>query len=392
MSKTLYLKSLLSGQKILLLVLLMSISQWSQAQVYRCQQASGTIVFSDEPCAEGEVGKKLNWLKTQPSSEKKAAKPRVEQTRAQATAKKARRENESYVLLSLLTTTILELETASLKSQLDDDKTELPELLLPDGITVDLLMVDKIEMSPSPRKNHLKVHFVMADGYEEVKTIKKPFPVISGSAKIGRFSKSLEDIKRIEFFNSKKLRQQRGDKIESDDRTKSIAKQTEPLKPKTEAPVIELDLSDAAMKKSTALNPDKKTIVPTTLMEKKVVSSKDPAAESKNKASQWVSVILTNDTSTTLLKASLGSTKGDKQADKHHFILNDQEHIAYDNIRSIRIRPNADNSKLVVAVALKTGETKMENMLPPFTRIQAMSHSGEFDQSLLEIKSISFQR
>lgn len=419
MFKKCFFTLLTNRNHFLVLLLLMSFSQLIQAQVYRCETDSGNIVFSDEPCARGDTSTRLDWLKTTPSSKSKKQGTKRAQQQAKKTAQKAKKHDESYVLLSLLTTTQLELETASLRSKLEDEKTELPELILPDGIIVDLLMVEKMEMTYRLGKNDMRVRFVMMDGYEEVKTIKKPFPVLMGSAKIGRFSKSLEDIKRIEFFNSEKLRKKRGDKvIKVKKRKKTVAKESPSVK-KEEVPVIELDLSDEGIKQNMV---KKKSFAPITnydLNTAKVNSNKIPETvlpvsklKSKSKVevkteqkptnnnlvakpkpdSKYVSVIFTNDKRASVLRSSFESSRRDKPAKSRHFILSDTEQIPFEKIRTIRIMPTADQSKLVVAVALKTGETKMENMLPPFTKIEALTDSGAFSYSLLEIRSISFQR
>ncbi len=398
-------------------VLLLIFSQAVQAQIYKCENDAGEINFSDEPCAKNEASTRLKWLKNTPASKKKHTSPnRGSSSRAKQTAKKARKNNQAYVLLSLLTTTQLELETATVRSSLDENITDAPELLLPDGITIDLLKVDKILLSPARGKGGLQVQFIMADGYEEIKIINQPYPVISGEAKIGRFSKSLADIKRIEFFNSKKLLKLRGDKRAHKKNT-SGKKTIESRGKAEETPVIELDLSHEVMagKKSTGqitapvkaydgqseinrAKPAVKVVADKNLQVKKL-SPEDRQKAKKNTGTKKLSastaakaqVNFVNDTKSWLLKSSLGSSRSSQKADGQRFILNNREHIPYDKIKSIRVRPTADRSKLVVAVALKSGEIKMENMSKPFTRIVGRTASGTFNHSLLEIKSISFQ-
>ena len=101
-------------------------------------------------------------------------------------------------------------------------------------------------------------------------------------------------------------------------------------------------------------------------------------------------LVFANGKTTFLKRGTLSSRKGDKAALPGLFILNSKEQIPYIQIKSIRVRPTADKSRLVVAVALKSGEIKMENMSRPFTRIHGRSEQGEFDHSLLDIKSINF--
>ena len=419
-----FLTSAIKWHALMAIFLLMILSQAVQAQVYRCEKESGNIVFSDEPCAKGETSTRLDWLKANPATKKKKSTA-TPVTTANKPVKKARKNNDAYVVLSLMTTTKLELETASLRSAVDDEKTEAPELVLPDGITVDLLMVDKMIMTYRLGKDKMQIRFIMEDGYEEVKTIHKPFPVLTGKARIGRFSKSLEDIKVIEFFNSEKLRRARGDKIVKRQKPKKSAMAV-PKVTKKDVPVIELDLSDevaetAPVKMSRQapienydLGIKKPSPVPSSQQEsteKLAVkeAEKRPMASTENKKqpvarkplqkqkqaplpATHVPVLFVNDKKASVLRATLSSSKGDRQSKAGHFMLSDQEQIPFDKIRTIRVMPTADRSKLVVAVALKDGETRMENMLPPFTRVAAKTDSGAFSHSLLEIRSISLQR
>ncbi len=365
-----------------------------QAQVYKCENGMGEINFSDEPCAKGETGERLKWLKGAASNKKSKRSAYGVPAGAKKTAKKARKDNKAYVLLSLMTTTQLELETASLRSTLKGKTSDVAELLLPDGITVDLLKVDKIIITYKLGRGEVRARFVMADGYEEVKTIKKPFPVISGEAKIGRFSKSLQDIKQIEFFNSKKLLKTAGKKSlknQSSAKKKPLAGK-KPLANKEpsankESPVIELDLSHQVP--SADARKKKKITVAS--------SAKKPAIKVVNKKSvnhsqlSTIQVDFVNEEKMFLQREALSSSKGNQKSRGQHFLVGDKEQIPYKAIKTIKVRPTTKN-QLLVAVELKTKEIKMEVMSPPFTRIIGKTDSGAFDHSLLEIKSISFQR
>ncbi len=366
-------------------IFLLMISFSAEAQVYRCENAAGEINFSDEPCSKSETGKRLNWLNGTTSTKKakqKTSRSSVS-TQEKKTAQKAKKNNEAYVLLSLLTTTQLELETASLRSTLDGETTDTPELVLSDGITVNLLKVDKMFISYKIGSRKLQARFVMNDGYEEEKTINKPFPKISGEAKIGSFSKSLEDIKKIEFFNSKKLLNTMGnksDKTQSVSSKKPLPRKQLPVKmAPSEAPVIELDLSHqipVTERKKSVKNPQVKVV-------------KDKSIS--NIPSSAILVDFVSQKQAILNKLDLSSSKGGKKSRGQHFWVSDKEQIPYDAIKTIKVRPTAKN-QLLVAVELKTKEIKMEVMSPPFTRVVGKSRSGVFDHSLSEIKSISFKR
>ncbi|MCP3850935.1 MAG: DUF4124 domain-containing protein [Gammaproteobacteria bacterium] len=376
----------------ILLILLFSFSV--QAQVYKCENDAGEIKFSDEPCSKGEDSERLDWLKGATSTYKKKIKRKsARATQAQKTAKKAKKADEAYVLLSLLTTTQLELKTASLKSSLKDQVTTGPELLLSDGLTIDLLKVDKILMAYQSSTRKLQARFIMDDGYEELKILDKPFPKLSGEAKIGRFEKSLEDIKQIQFFNSKKLLK-RADKKSLEEHP--IAKKsTLASKPElsqknstiektsivqTDVPVIELDLSHQVASvpaKKLTKNPKVKVV-----SQKKLIKE-IPKAD--------VLVDLVNKTQFVLKKTGMSSSKGGKQSRGQHFFISDKQQIPYDSIKTIKVRPTS-KKQLIVAVELKSKEIKMEVMSPPFTRIIGKSDSGPFNHSLAEIISISFKR
>jgi hypothetical protein len=221
-----------------------------------------------------------------------------------------------------------------------------------------------------------------------VKTIKKPFPKISGSAKIGRFSKSLADIKRIEFFNSQKLlKMAEKSKV---NHKKSVTK-VPPLKNKIaadkEVPVIELDLTHQLSANTPATVFKKKPDSPKI----KVVGSQSThKATRKSSTPGGIQVNFVNEKQMTLNKTGLSSSKGSQKSRGQAFFVSDHEQIPYDAIKTIKVRPTSKN-QLLVAVELKTKEIKMEVMSPPFTRIVGKTNSGSFDHSLSDIKSISFQ-
>ncbi|MCU7799411.1 MAG: DUF4124 domain-containing protein [gamma proteobacterium symbiont of Lucinoma myriamae] len=383
------LKNKLMMPDILVIISLLFISHSVQAQVYKCENDMGEVNFSDEPCSKGETSSRLNWLNSaaSPKKKKKSTSANVS-PQLKKTAEKARKNNEAYVLLSLLTTTQLELETASLRSSYEGENTEAPELILPDGVIVDLLKVDYISLKSQYGKDGIKARFVMNDGYEEIKILKKPYPVISGEAKIGRFSKSLQDIKRIDFFNSKKLLKARGDKagkkalVAKKPDKKQAAPKKNSSQTNSDVPIIELDLSDQVVANNGSKS---KTVVKP---EVKVVENKTPSkAQTKTSGIQ---ISFVNDKKVMLKNKTLVSTKGEQKSRAQHFMINENNQIPYNAIKRIKIRPTANKSSLLVAIELKTKEIKMEVMLPPFTRITGKSQSGKFDHSLLEIKSISF--
>ena len=386
-------------------LLFWAMNQALWAQVFKCEAENGKISFSDEPCAKGESSSRLNWLKGATSTGKKKYKAKKKVSRESKTAKKAKKENEAYVLLSLLTTTQLELETASLRSSLNGERSDAPELILSDGIIVDLLKVDKIILNSKYAREGIQARFIMDDGYSEVKILKKPYPVISGSAKIGRFSKSLDDIKQIEFFNSKKLlklraKQQKKQhlakekasptKIKKAEAKKTHSKSKPKPSPKvasvntqSDTPVIELDLTAQVAKEMTTAKkkPQVKVVAKSqsTTKTQPVISPETP-----------ISVRFTNDKVMALKKQGLSSSKGKQKKTEQYFILSEKEKIAYADIKAIKIRPTSNKASLIVAIELKSKEIRMEVMSRPFTRIIARSRSSRFDHSLLEIKAINF--
>lgn len=380
------------------LVFLLALSHIVQAQVYKCENDAGEINFSDEPCSKGERSERLNWLKGTASG-KKNKKKSVNysvSTQAKKTSKKAKKNNEAFVLLSLLTTTQLELETVTLRSTLNGESSDAPELILSDGIIVDLLRVKKIIITHNYGKSRIQIRFIMDDGYEEVKTIKAPYPVISGAAKIGRFSKSLLDIKQIEFFNSKILLSHAHKKTLKNKSAIGKKVPVEKIPPQStltsnkETPVIELDLSQQTPSGKAQTNTQAKTTAKTkTLAKKPKVKVTDTKPTGLTK-STGIQVEFTNKKKVNLQHDNLASSKGDKNSRAKYFILSDKEQIAYTDIKTIKIRPTSN--QLLVAVELKTKEIKMEVMSKPFTRVVGKSNSGKFDHSLSEIKSISFQR
>jgi len=360
-----------------MLISLLLISATIQAQVYKCVNSAGEIRFSDEGCKKGESSSRLKWLNNSPSAYKKKIDPVVLQ--AKKTARKAKKSNKAYVILSLITTTQLELETATVRTSYNDESTEAPELILPDGITVDLLKVDKIILSSQYGKKSIKARFIMADGYQETKILKKPYPVISGAAKIGRFSKSLGDIKKIEFFNSQKLLQERADKPKIVQKKRKLKSKPE----KKNIPVIDLDLTHEIVNEK-PLNKSKPEI--------KVAAKNDPQKNSRSATGQTnsVEIQLTNNKKIIAQKTSLATTRGDQTSVKQYFIVDNRRQIPFNKIKQIKVRSMKTNSALLVAIELLDKEIKMEVMPAPYTRIIGTSSQGSFNYSLAEIKSMSF--
>ncbi len=387
----------MKAKQFLSFIFIMAISHSLSAQVYKCENDAGDINFSDEPCARGETAERLNWLKGatgKKTAQQQKSTRKKNTSQAKRTAQKASKNNKAYVLLSLLTTTQLELETATLRSSLDGVKSDAPELLLSDGITVDFLKLDKMIITYKLGDESLQVRFIMADGYEEVKTIHQPYPLISGAARIGSFSKSLQDIKQIQFFNSGKLRAEAEKRaVRQKNQSVSVKKKT-PARKET-SPVVELDLSyqlsESEKKQALAASHDNKKITKTPVIKVldrsggKNIAVRDLKPEKPRAA---IEVNFVNDNKIILQREMLSSTKGAQKSRPGYFLLADKQQIPYQDISSIKIRPTS--KQLLVAVKLKTKEIKMEVMSPPFTRIIGHSSSGKFDYSLLEIKAINF--
>ncbi len=324
------------------IVFLLFINNSLQAQVYKCENSIGEVRFSDEVCKKGENTRHLNWLSSdaEPVQKKLIKKAHID----------VAKNNEPYALLSLLTSTQLELQTASLRSSYQNESTDAPELILPDGVIVDLLKVDKIILTH--QYTNIKAHFIMANGYEETKILESPYPIIKGNTKIGRFSKSLKDIKKIEFFNAKKI------------------------PPKQ--PIIDLDLSEPVQ-----VQP--KVIVP----QIKSKAIKKPV-KTKKHTSFPIQVKLRNKKTFYLKKTPLTSSKGKQNSHGQYFIINDTIQIPFNTIKQIKIRPMTTNHALLVAIELLNKEIKMEVMLLPYTRIMGQDRAGQFDHLLSDIESISF--
>lgn len=339
-----------------ILLLLMTLMMSSvQAQVYQCENSIGEIRFSDEICQKGETTRRLNWLNSHTIPIKQEKNNVVRATR---------KMNEAYARLSLLTNTQVELKIASLRSSYQGELTKTPELILPDGVIVDLQHVNKIIVSPQYAKKKLKVRFIMTNGYEEVKLLKSPYPIIKGMTQIGRFSKSLQDIKKIEFFHSKQSW------------NNTVEKYTPPVNNNVQnSPIIELDLSGQLAESPKSVPSQKKSI-------------ETPVS---THIGFPIQIKLVNKKILYLQKTGLSSSKGQQKSHDKHFIINDTIQIPFKTIKQIKIRPMTTNSALLVAIELVNKEIKMEVMLRPYTRIMGKSHAGLFEQSLFDIQSINIQ-
>lgn len=361
---------------LLFIFIIFHYSAISHAQIYKCKNKAGEINFSDEVCVKGEKSTRLDMQISTPTLKGHRGKDEPI-----APLKKVR--TDAYTLVSLLSRSQVELNTASIQSVLNGQTSELPELLLSDGIAIDLLNVDKITISHVISTDKTSMQIIMQDGYQETKIISEPFPDIIGKARIGSFRKSLEDIRQIEFFNSHKV------PIKAMKESLHIKSQSlsahQPTKDKIDATpkgqqrketskVIELDLTREIETKST----------------KQFIPQKIKKLPLPKKNFNMAQLIFIDDRQIEIEKHSIGSSREGHQTQTAHFILNAQDKIPFNEIKSIKVRPNKDKSQLVVAVSLKSREIKMENMSKPFTRVQVTSNMVTIDYSLLDIKSISF--
>lgn len=385
---------------VIALLILFSFSSACSA-VYKCEDDFGRIRFSDEPCSRGESSTRVKGI-TSAAAKKRSPKREVK------TSRKKIKSKEPVVLISLLTTTRLELKTASLSSSRGDESSQGIELVLPDGIKLDLTKVSTIRIRKSTRNNEIIAHIVMHDGFESIQTIPKPYPVISGDINIGRFSKSLQDIKTMEFFNSDKLPpKQKPDKIVNKPAAypKNTAQSDHP--DKQEVPVIELDLSEKSQSETTAKTvpgakikisaiPDRQNVSASTSISPDVITKSATVVPAKKplprpvKQSQNAHVTLVNDSHINLQKSTMASQRG-KISAPQQLVLSNNVKISFKAIKQIKVRPTGDQSAIVVAVHLLTGEIKMENMSRPFTLVSGQSGSQHVSRSLLEIKSIHLQ-
>jgi len=384
---------------ILLLIFISMSSAWPA--VYQCEDEFGGVKFSDEPCSRGESSKRINWLK---SSYTNPAKKHNTKSQAKSSRKKIK-SSEPVVLVSLLTTTQLQIKTDTLTSSRGGETGEYLELLLADGIRLDLTKVNTIQIKKSTRNNEIIAHIVMSDGFENTQIIPEPYPIISGDINIGRFSKSLQDIKTMEFYNSSKLPQKyKKEKVVSQSKhqyqkqAQAQANNTN-RSAKEEVPVIELDMSEKVQATTSAkpvADPKIKTSeIPYrqsahTVAETAARPADQKPASRANQHSQNAELTLVNDRRLKLQKNTMGSQRGSAAA-QNKLILSKNVQVPYKDIKQIKIRPTADKSAVVVAVHLLTGEIKMENMSRPFTLISGQSGSQNFSGSLLEIKSVRFQ-
>jgi hypothetical protein len=398
---------------VILLILFSITSAWSA--IYKCEDDFGQVKFSDESCSRGESSSRINWLK---SSYKKPVKKHSTKSQAKTSRNKIKTK-DPVVLITLLTTTQLQLKTGSLTSSRGNESSDGIELVLPDGIRLDLTKVNTISIKKSTRNNEIIAYIVMEDGFESIQAIPKPYPVISADINIGRFSKSLEDIKTMYFFNSDKLPQPLPQQLsqpipqkQKKDNAVSQSKQKSHLKSKTrsarqEVPVIELDLSDPEQSEFSARSVAEPKIKISAIPYRQNISDTDKAAtntaakntskaENKKtvyrskKYSQNAEVTLVNESRLSLRKNSMGSQRGTTAA-PHKLLLSNNVQIPYKEIKQIKVRPTSDKSAIVVAVHLLSGEIKMENMSRPFTLISGRNGSQNFSRSLLEIKSVRFQ-
>ncbi len=381
---------------VLLLITAFCFSHSVWSAVYKCENDFGKVKFSDEPCARGESSSRIKWLKPGSTA---AAKNRRKKSPSKSSQLKIHTQ-QPVALVTLLTTTQLKLSTESLSSSRGNEISENLELILADGIRLDLSRVKNINIKKSTRSNEILAHIVMADGYESLQTIAKPFPIISGDINIGRFSKSLADIKTLEFFNSNKLPQkQKKHKLATHEQLKPAPETAAPMN-REEVPVIELDMSEPAQQKN-SFNPAIEPKIKTSAIPYRQNSAAANVAEQQTNTntdnnkpvsrpvntSQMAEVTLINDKRSRLQKNTLESRRGTASA-RQQLILSNNIRIPFKDIKQIKVRPASDKSAIVVAVHLLTGEIKMENMSPPFTEISGQSGSQHFSRSLLEVKSI----
>lgn len=387
-------------KKCLIVVsLLLTLSvQLALAKVFRCENVDGETVFSDEPCAGG-ASTEIKWLpkqyKTRPPEKKRLPVKTTEDA------------DQAYAIVTMLTSTKIRLLTETVGSSRGAMVNENNELILPDGLIIDFLEVKKITVKKNVLKNALAVRFEMRDGNSDIIEISSPYPVIKGRTKIGKFSKSLEDIKSIEFFNSDKLSPGPG----LDKKSGKAAA----VKPE-ETPVIELDLSGdagsssgpvpakhvAPVKELPPSNPGMSRAVAKPRIKVLPVNRHDEitgAQQARRNTDKppslltdEVQVILQNESLVIFDESSMRSARAGGAESAGQLVLKDNLKIGFNEMKAIRVRKTEAGNAIVLAVHLLTGEIKMENMLPPFTIISGNSGNGDRHLPLNEIQSIRFQR
>ena len=87
--------------RLAFLIVLMGISSWAQAQVYRCEDSKGKVSYSDAPCTKGQDAGLIERKKTDAeiSRERQDAAQANQQRLAKENSELKRREQEQEIAL-----------------------------------------------------------------------------------------------------------------------------------------------------------------------------------------------------------------------------------------------------------------------------------------------------
>lgn len=184
---------------VLLLLIMLIIPFSANADFYKCIDDNGNITFSDTPCSKDAVKLKgysyydksddvtdNQIIRDNESSNVKNTSCKVNPDTAKAIV---RFTNGEQIILS----------TKTMKSNRGMSWHLGNNLALPSGINVPFLRMKNIEIKKAYDDSFIKINIKMCNGETYYEKIKKPWLSISGETAVGRFSKSLIDIKSIEF-------------------------------------------------------------------------------------------------------------------------------------------------------------------------------------------------
>jgi len=159
------------------------------AEIYKCTDTGGKLIFSDQPCPQNTRSEQIESVQdteATPRRADKASTPSRDAPRGKATV--VLKEGGRIIL-----------ETKSMQSSRGLTWHLTNDLVLPNGIHIAYKNMKRIDVERGATRDKARVTISLRNGHQETATIDSPMLYISGDSTLGKFNKQLHEIKRIEF-------------------------------------------------------------------------------------------------------------------------------------------------------------------------------------------------
>jgi hypothetical protein len=162
---------------------------------YKCIGPTGSIDFSDEPCAPG--AQKIEGFEKRKADTSKGSGTARSMPKPAARSKSKGSSKTATVELAGGGKVVLEVRTMRCSRGMTGYFGN--SLRLPSGLSAPYSDMRMLEVRKQDAE-HIVVEITMRDGKKRSETIEKPWVWISGDADIGKFAKPLSEVARVRFY------------------------------------------------------------------------------------------------------------------------------------------------------------------------------------------------